>query len=67
MGRLLDYGEARVIASLLTDLKDETGFADEEFVPGLIQAIVDIARTHKHEIQLMDEAADLLADGGVDD
>lgn len=67
MGRLLDYGEARGVSDSIRDLQSELGFADEEFVPGLIQAVVDIARSHKHEIQMMDEAADLLADGGVDD
>ena len=63
MAKVLDTTQANEVSKAVQELYDELGYSADEFVPGLIQAIIDIAPDE----QYLDEAADLLADGGVDD
>jgi hypothetical protein len=59
MSRLLDTSRSGEIADAVTDmLTDEGGYSTEEMIPGLVQAIIDLANS---EEQLLDEAIDLLA------
>jgi hypothetical protein len=68
--KILDHSQAGSIAELVIECLDDNGYSnEEEAIPGLIQAIVDLAdgRDESAREQLLDEAADLLADGGVSD
>lgn len=65
MNRILDFGSVTSIANAALELQDETGYTDEEFIPGLICAVLQIAGRHESVDQMLDEAANLLADGGV--
>lgn len=68
--KILDHSQAGSIAELVIECLDDNGYASEaEAIPGLVQAIVDLADgvDEATRVQLLDEAADLLADGGVDD
>jgi hypothetical protein len=59
----LDESLATDIAGALVEVLADEGYSTEEIIPGLIQAVVELA---KGDDQLLDEAANLLADGGVD-
>jgi len=62
MARVLDTNQAGSVSDVLRTALDEAGYSMEESIPGLIQAVVDLARGDE---QVLDEAANLLADGGV--
>lgn len=49
------------IAESLIEAMEDAGYTAEEVIPGCIQAIIDLANDDE---QLLDEAANLLADGG---
>ncbi len=60
--RFLDPYRAREIAyDVILQLEDD-GHSTEEIIPGLIQAVIELAQG---DDQLLDEAANFLADGGV--
>lgn len=67
--RLLDKSRQEIISDAVLDsLQDEGGFTPEEIIPGLVLAIVRIAQstgTSLQGTQLLDEASDMLADGGL--
>lgn len=63
--RLLDHSKAREVGVYLLEQLDSESLSAEEAIPGLVQAIVMIAQTDTEEERLLDEAANLLADGGV--
>lgn len=63
MRRALDTTQAGIIADTIIPLLEDEGFSPNEIIPGLIQAVVDLARG---DDSVLDEAANLLADGGVD-
>lgn len=60
--QILDHGEAEGIAVDLIAQLEDAGFSPEEMIPGLVQAIVVLA---DNDDEVLDEAAALLADGGV--
>lgn len=62
MPRKLDHSQADSVAEGVLDAIDDMGYTNEEAIPGLIQAIIMLARG---DDQMLDEAANLLADGGV--
>ncbi len=67
MTKLLDTSQAESIAEVIIEALDDAGYTVVvENIPGLVQAIVVIAENGPNTTQLLDEAADLLADGGVD-
>ena len=60
---VLDTRHAPTIADAIVGVLEESGgYTVEEMIPGLVQAIVDLA--NDADIYL-DAAANLLADGGV--
>ena len=62
----LDPTHATTIAdAIIPVLEDDGGFTVEEMIPGLIQAVVNLARTTTNPELYLDCAVDLLADGGV--
>ena len=65
MPKILDPSQALNVAEVILDAQDETGFPNEEFIPGLIQAIIQLASRYPDGDQILDEAANFLADGGV--
>lgn len=66
MTQRLDPSFAGTIADeIIATLEFDGGYSIEEMIPGLVQAIILLARTDKQEDQLLDEASNLLADGGV--
>lgn len=61
MTRFLDTSHADIVEGIVLDALEETGYDDpSEAIPGLIAAILTLAEGND---QLLDEAADLLADG----
>lgn len=61
--RILDDIHAVAIAGAIVEALYEAGYTDErEIIPGLVQAIIELAAGNE---QLLDEAGNLLADGGV--
>lgn len=59
----LDLSRAHEIAEeVVNNLEYDGGYSVEEMIPGLVQAIIDIADGNDN---LLDAAANLLADGGV--
>lgn len=60
--RKLDYSVAKSLAVELMDLMDAQGYSVEEAIPGLIETVCILAND---DDQLLNEAANLLADGGV--
>ena len=66
MSKVLDTYSAETLADALDEFIDDLGFPPEEAIPGLVQAIIEQAGClGKDETQALDEAASLLADGGV--
>ena len=62
MAKRLDKSVANDVALIIQDALDDAGYVvAEEVIPGLVEAIVIYAGT---DDQLLDEASDLLADGG---
>lgn len=62
--RLLDQSQDQIVAEAVLDTVEELGFSPEEYIPGLINAIV-LAAEHTADPELaLDEAANLLADTG---
>jgi hypothetical protein len=62
----LDSFAAEDIAEdLVIDLIDDQGYSPEEAIPGLIQAVLNIAGKSRDPEGLLDAAANYLADGGV--
>ena len=59
----LDESRALDIAGAVIEVLYDAGYNEEEIIPGLIQAVVEVA---SGDDQLLDEAANLLADGGID-
>lgn len=61
----LDTSRALTLSALIIgELVDEAGYTIEEVVAGCIQAIIDIAG---QDDELLDQAANFLADGGIVD
>lgn len=61
----LDLSRAHEIADeVVSSLEYDGGYTIEEMIPGLVQAIVDLADGAD---ELLDGAANLLADGGVEE
>jgi hypothetical protein len=60
--RFLDPYRAREIATDIIMYLEDDGHTTEEIIPGLIQAVIELAQD---DDRLLDEAANLLADGGV--
>ncbi len=65
MSQILDDSFTSSVVEVVLNAQDDSGFSDEEFIPGLVQSILDIADRHPENTreQLLDEAANLLADG----
>lgn len=65
MSRLLNRGSEATVAELVEDILNDQGFDEPELaIPGLVRAIWNIAEKSPHATDvLLDEAADLLADG----
>lgn len=62
--KLLNTDYAGSVAEVVLEALDETGYLDaDEAIPGLVQAIVKLANG---DTDLLIEAGDLLADGGVE-
>lgn len=62
---MIDTSRAQNISKLIIgSLLDDCGYTIEEIVPGCIQAVLDLA---DQDDELLDEAANFLADGGVVD
>lgn len=61
---MTDTSQARSIAAAIADALDGCGYSDTEMVYGCIQAAVEYAF---NDDDLLDQAANLLADGGVID
>lgn len=65
MSQILDNSQALGVSDCVLELQDDLGYPDEEFIPGLVQAIIQIARRSRSDYdQILDEAANFLADGG---
>lgn len=64
MSRNLDESRARDISTTMIAVLEDEGFSTEEMIPGFIQGVIDLAHG---DDALLDEAANLLADGGVSD
>lgn len=65
--KILDDTHAGMIADEVIETLDSYGgYTDEELVPGLIQAVIDVASRHDYTEQMLDEAVDFLANGGVE-
>jgi len=64
MARILDTSVAGEVRDIIAAALDEAGFSPEEAIPGLVGAIYDQAQLTRYEEQALDEAANLLADGG---
>lgn len=58
----LDMNRVELVACVVVETLHEEGFSAVESIPGLIQAVIDIAGEND---QLLDEAADFLLDGGT--
>lgn len=66
MLKILDDTKAVEIGLEIIPLLEDAGYAIEEAIPGLIQAIIELAdRSGKAKEALLDEAANFLADGGA--
>lgn len=63
MPKILDESLATDIAENVLNLLYDEGYLPEEIIPGLITAVVQAADGND---QMLDEAANLLADGGVE-
>lgn len=63
LSRILDESSATDIANETISNLEYEGYSVAEMIPGLIQAIVMLA---VGDDQVLDEAANLLADGGVE-
>lgn len=65
MSRLLDPTWAFDIGDeLVRILVEDGGYTPEQAIPGLIRALVQFAESTNEFDQLMDESANMLADGG---
>lgn len=60
--KYLNPSYATSISDTIIALLEDEGYPREEIIPGLIQAVVDLA---DQDDGLLDEAANFLADGGV--
>lgn len=58
----LNLMEARTVAGVIQDALHEAGFEADEAIAGCVQAIVELA---DDDTELLDGAANLLADGGI--
>lgn len=66
--RILDDSFAERIADAVTEvLESDGGYTPEEIIPGLVQAVVDVAKKARDPEGCLDEAANMLADCGVPD
>lgn len=65
--RLLDRSQEVGVADAVSQVLDETGYTIEEAIPGLIREIIILARLTPYPEELLEEAADLLADGTLDE
>lgn len=63
MVKLLDDSRAVEIADMILDSLEDAGYSVEEIIPGLIQGVIDISND---DDALLDQAANFLADGGVE-
>lgn len=59
--QILDTTHAETVSDIVLDILNETGYDNaSEAIPGLISAILTLAEGND---QILDEAANLLADG----
>lgn len=63
--RIIDQSNDMGIASSVMEALDECGYGAEEAIAGLIQAVVLLAEKTSNPELALDEAANLLADSGV--
>jgi hypothetical protein len=60
--RLLDTSKDSEIGRLVVEFLEEEGYSPEEMVPGLVEAIGNIAEATNDPEGVLDEAANLLSD-----
>lgn len=65
MTKLLDASRAGELGALIVEDVIDTGYEPEELIPALVQAIINIASHTRYREQLLDEAANFLAEGGI--
>lgn len=64
----LDQGQSTAVANAVVDALEDAGYSIEEAIPGLVVAILAMARASgEYEESYLDQAANILADGGVDE
>jgi RNase adaptor protein for sRNA GlmZ degradation len=65
MSKLLDHSQAGAVKTIVLEALEDAGYTVvEENIPGLVDALIELA---DGDDQLLDEASNLLADGGVDE
>lgn len=68
MTRILDHGQDTAVMRDVMELVDTQGYTPEEAIPGLIMAIIILSNmVDGASDQALDEAANLLADGPVEE
>lgn len=67
MAKVLDRGQEVGVADAVNQVLDETGYGIEEAIPGLIREIIILARKTPYPEEVLEEAADLLADAVLDE
>lgn len=65
MSNILSNEHAGDVADMVVGVLEDEGYSAEEIIPGLVQAIVDLAEKQRDSDAYLDAAANLLADGGV--
>lgn len=63
--KFLDQSQDVLASNAFLDAVDDLGFSPEEAIPGLILACILLANKTRYPDALLDEASDLLANGGV--
>ena len=64
--KALDTYPAESLCEALLEAIEDLGFPPEEAIPGMILAVLRLAAMTEDEEGALDEAANILADGGVD-
>lgn len=63
MSKILDTSRASDVEDVIMSALDDAGYSAEESIPGLVSAIYALADHTLDSEQVLDEAANLLADG----
>lgn len=63
---ILDPTHAHQIAGEVLGILEDEGYSLEEILPGLVQAILEATAEDPFEDELLDEVANMLADGEVE-